>query len=153
MVCYDIETTERICKGIRKVIGKVPFILKVGYYEEDSKLEKLAQIANEYGNGICAINTLQGIIVDKNGNQALPGKTRKTGGICGAPIKWAGLDMVKRLKAIREKHNYSFTIEGTGGVTTVEDYFAYKKAGANTVFSATGAMWNPSLAKEIKSSL
>ena len=153
LVCYDIETTGQICKGIRKVIGKVPFILKVGYYREDSKLQELAQIAHEYGNGICAINTLQGIIVDKDGNQALPGKTRATAGVCGEPIKWAGLDMVKRLKEIRKKHNYSFSIEGTGGVTKPEDYFAYKNAGADMVFSATGAMWNPSLAEEIKNRL
>lgn len=153
LVCYDIETTRDICKGIRKVIGNVPFILKIGYYEENTKLEKLAEIANAYGNGICAINTLQGTIIDKDGNQALPGKTRKTAGVCGEPIKWAGLDMVKRLKDIREKHNYAFTIEGVGGVTTPEDYTAYKKAGADTVFSATGAMWNPYLAEAIKNSL
>jgi len=153
LVCYDLETTEKICKAVRKVIGDTPFVFKVGYYEDEAKLEKLAQIANEYGNGISAINTLPGIIVDKNGNQALPGKTRKIGGICGAPIKWAGLDMVKRLKKIREKHNYTFSIEGVGGVTTPEDYDEYRKTGADVVFSATGTIWNPYLAQEIKKAL
>lgn len=153
LVCYNSETTRHICKAIRKVIGNVPFILKAGYYQDDLQLEKFAEIANEYGNGIAAINTLPGIIVDKNGKQALPGKTRKTGGVCGAPIKWAGLDMVRRLKKIREKKNYSFSIDGVGGVTTTEDYQEYRKAGADAVFSATGAMWNPYLAQEIKLSL
>lgn len=152
LVCYNIETTKQICKAIRKVIGNVPFILKVGYYQDDVQLEKLAEIANEYGNGIAAINTLQGTIVDKNGNQALPGKTRATGGICGTPIKWAGIDMVKRLKKIKEKKNYTFSLDGVGGVTVPEDYFEYKKAGADAVMSATGAMWNLYLAQEIKKS-
>lgn len=153
LVCYDLETTEQICKSVRNVIGSTPFILKIGYYEDENKLERFAKIANEYASGIAGINTLQGIIVDKDGNQALPGKTRATGGVCGAPIKWAGIDTVKRLKAIRDKNNYSFAIEGVGGVTNTQDYFDYKKAGADSVMSATGAMWNPYLAQEIKESI
>jgi dihydroorotate dehydrogenase len=58
--------------------------------------------------------------------------------------------MVRRLRAIRAKNNFSFSITGVGGVTTAEDYFEYKKAGADCIMSATGAMWNPLLAKEIK---
>lgn len=150
LVCYDLKTTEQICKRVRDVIGNTPFVLKIGYYEDQRKLEQLAAIANEYANGIAGINTLQGIIVDKDGNQALPGKTRKTGGICGAPIKWAGIDTVARLKAIRDEKNYSFSIDGVGGVTTPDDYKAYINAGADSVWSATGAMWNPFLAQEIK---
>jgi len=73
--------------------------------------------------------------------------------VCGAPIKWAGIDMVKRLKNIKEKNKYSFSIEGVGGVTTAKDYQEYKEAGADVVFSCTGAMWNPSLAQEIKQNL
>jgi dihydroorotate dehydrogenase (NAD+) catalytic subunit len=153
LVCYDLETTEKICKAVQKVKGDTPFILKVGYYYDDKQLERIAALTNEYANGIAAINTLPGILVDQNGKQALPGKTRKTGGVCGAPIKWAGIDMVKRLKKIKEKNNYSFMIDGVGGVTTAEDYFAYKESGADTVFSATGAMWNPYLAQEIKKTL
>jgi dihydroorotate dehydrogenase (NAD+) catalytic subunit len=153
LVCYDLETTEKICKSVRNVIGNTPFLLKVGYYADEEKLEKLTEIANEYANGIVAINTLPGIIVDKNGKQALPGKTRKTAGICGAPIKWAGIDMVKLLKKIREKKKYSFTIDGVGGVTVPQDYKEYQEAGADAVFSSTGTLWHPYLAQEIKSSL
>lgn len=150
LVCYDLETTEQICKNVRNVIGNTPFVLKIGYYEDQSKLEKLAAIANEYAQGIAGINTLPGIIVDKDGNQALPGQNRKTGGVCGAPIKWAGIDTIKRLKAIRDKKGYKFSIDGVGGVTTPEDYNEYITAGADSVWSATGAMWNPNLARELK---
>jgi len=153
LVCYDLETTEKICKGVRKIIGNTPFILKIGYYQDEKQLERLSEIANEYAQGIAGINTLQGIIVDKDGKQALPGATRKVAGVCGAPIKWAGLDMVKKLHKIREKRSFNFTIEGVGGVTTPEDYHEYIHAGADSVMSATGAMWNPYLAQEIKSSL
>lgn len=150
LVCYNIETTTKICKAIRKVIGNVPFILKIGYYPDDLQLEKIAEIAQEYGDGIAAINTLQGTIIDRLGKQALPGKNRKTGGVCGAPIRWAGIDMVKRLKKICQQKNYTFSVDGVGGVTTPKDYITYIKAGADGVMAATGAMWNPYLAQEIK---
>lgn len=150
LVCYDLPTTEEICKSVRKVIGNTPFVLKLGYYENQEQLERIAAITNEYADGVGAINTLPGIIVNEKGEQALPGKNRAKGGVCGAPIKWAGIDTVKRLSEIRQKKNYKFSIDGVGGVITPEDYFEYKKAGADAVFSATGAMWNPFLAQEIK---
>jgi len=150
LVCYNIEVTEKIVKGIRGVIGNTPLVLKVGYYEEMKQLEQLAAIANEYANAIAAINTLQATIVDKEGHQALPGKMRSRSGVCGAPIKWAGLEMVKKLQKIKNENDYTFSIDGIGGVTTPKDYLEYKDAGANAVMSATGAMWNPYLAQEIK---
>ncbi len=150
LVCYNLEVTKKIAKGIRSVIGNTPLILKVGYFTDDKQLTKLAEIANEYANSIAAINTLQAAIVDDKGKQALPGKNRLRSGICGAGIKWAGIEMVKRLKKIKNKKDYKFSIEGIGGVMTPNDYFEYKEAGADSVMSATGAMWNPYLAQEIK---
>ena len=38
-------------------------------------------------------------------------------------------------------------------MTVAKDYFEYKDAGADSVMSATGAMWNPLLAQEIKAKL
>lgn len=150
LVCYNLEVTEKICKGIRNIIGNTPLILKAGYYEQNNDLEKLARIASEYADSIAGINTLQAEVLDKKREQALPGPTRLRSGICGASIKWAGLDFVKRLKKIKDANNYTFSIEGVGGVTVPEDYFAYKEAGADSVMSATGSMWNPYLAQEIK---
>lgn len=150
LVCYNLAVTPLITKLVRNVIGNIPLILKIGYFKEESQLLKLAEVAAEYANGIAAINTLQTVIVDKFSNQALPGKMRLASGVCGAAIKWAGIDMVKRLDAIRKKHNYNYEIIGVGGVIEPNDYFDYKKAGADCVMSATGAMWNPNLAQEIK---
>lgn len=150
LVCYNISVTAKICQKIRQNIGNTPLIIKIGYFKNDKELEGLCKVANEYVDGISAINTLQAEIVDVNGNQALPGKYRLRSGVCGAAIKWAGIEMVKRLKKIKDKHNYRFAIEGVGGVIIPKDYSDYIKAGADSVMSATGAMWNPNLALEIK---
>lgn len=153
LVCYDLNVTKKISEGIRKAIGNTPYIMKVGYYQEQKQLEQLAEIAHEYANAISGINTLQAAIVKDQGQQALPGKQRLRSGVCGYGIKWAGIETVKRLHAIRQTKNFKFAIEGMGGVTKVKNYFEYKEAGADSVMSATGAMWNPFLAQEIKNSI
>ena len=99
--------------------------------------------------GISAINTISAEIVDENGKQALPGEGRLKSGVCGNAIKWAGLKMTRRLKKLREKFGYSYTIIGVGGVTIPDDFFEYRNAGADVVMCATGAMWNPYLGREI----
>lgn len=150
LVCYNLPITERVVKGIRQKIGSTPLVLKIGYYENDKDLEKLSQIANEYADCVSGINTIPARIVDKNGKQALPGPNREKSGVCGSSIKWAGIETVKRLRNIKKKNNFKFAIEGVGGVIDPSDYFDYLKAGADSVMSATGAMWNPLLAQEIK---
>ena len=153
LVCYNLEASEKIAKGIRKVIGNTPLVLKVGYYKNDVDMEKLAEIANEYADDIAGINTLQAEVRDVHGHQALPGPNRLRSGICGHCIKWAGLDFVKRMKKIRDEKGFKFSITGVGGVTSPEDYKEFREAGADIVMSATGAMWNPKLAQEIKSNI
>lgn len=149
LVCYNLDVTEKICVAIRKVIGKTPLILKVGYYKNQKDIERISKIAQKYANAISSINTLQVEIVDRNGNQALPGPNRLRGGVCGSAIKWAGLEMVKKLNKIRKENKYTFEIVGVGGVMTANDYLDYRKAGADLVQSATGTMWNPYLAYDI----
>ncbi len=151
LICYNLDVTEKIAKGIRDSIKDKKFILKVGYYQSDADMERFAEIANEYADSISGINTLQGEIRNATGDQALPGSpARLRSGVCGAGIRWAGLDFVKKLAAIRAKRNFKFSIEGVGGVLTPENYKKYRDAGADSVMSATGAMWNPYLAQEIK---
>lgn len=149
LVCYNLDVTETLCAALRVAIGDTPLILKVGYYKNEADLSRLAAIANTYANAIAAINTLQVEVVDENGNPALLGKNRLRSGVCGASIKWAGLEMVKRLDAIRKKEKFAYEIVGIGGVMTPDDYQEYIDAGANLVQSATGAMWNSNLAYDI----
>jgi dihydroorotate dehydrogenase len=150
LVCYNLDMTRRVTEAIRSKIGALPLVLKVGYYKDDESIQELAEIAKEYAQAISAINTVAAPIVDKDGNQALPGKVRLKSGVCGHAIKWAGLDMTRRLVSARQKADASFAIVGCGGVTIPEDFKEYREAGADMVMTATGAMWNPYLAKEIR---
>ncbi len=151
LVCYNLDMTARVCEAIRAKIGDTPLILKVGYYKDNESIERLAGVAQQYAQAISSINTISAPIVNEKGEQALPGgPTRMRSGVCGHAIKWAGLDMVRRLVAIREKSGASWQIVGVGGVMSPADFKEYRDAGADVVMTATGAMWNPYLAKEIK---
>ncbi len=150
LVCYDLKMTEKLAQAIRGEIGSTPLILKVGYYQNNQDIEKLVEVAKKYAQAIAAINTIQTEVINKEGNQALPGPKRARSGVCGAAIKWAGLEMAQRLKKIKEEKGADLSIIGIGGVTKAKDYFEFKSAGADCVMSATGAMWNPELAQEVK---
>ena len=154
VICYSPDAVRQIVQRTKKAIGDVPLIIKVGYYkpEQQKLLEDIvARVAPNIA-AISAINTLAGEIRDANGEQALPGAGRLRSGVCGAGITWAGLDMVRRLDALRTEKEYSYEIIGVGGVMTPDDFWSYRKAGADIVQSVTGAMWNQYLACDIKQS-
>ena len=152
ILCFSKEAVVAVCRKSKEAIGDKPLLVKFGYFSKDQQelLETIMKDISPFIAGVCAINTIPAPVIDEDGNQILPGPGRLMAGICGASIKWAGLDMVKRLNQIKEKLNLNFAIIGVGGVMNPEDYFEYKKLGADVVQSATGAMWNTNLAKQIK---
>ena len=142
--------TRAVTEAVREAIGSVPLVLKIGYFADDTTLNEIVAIADAYADGIASINTLQATIVNEKGEQALPGPNRMKSGVCGASITWAGLSMIERLNKIRAARGSKSALVGSGGVMNPKDFKAYRDRGADVVMSATGAMWNPYLAKEIR---
>lgn len=155
VICYSEDAVYEICKRTRAALGDTPLIIKVGYYtpEQQDVLERIVEKISPLVDAISAINTLAAQIVDEKGEQALPGPGRLKSGVCGACIRWAGLDMVKRLDALRKKKGYDYKIIGVGGVMSADDFHAYRAAGADIVQAVTAPMWHADLAKEVKASL
>lgn len=152
VLCYSPDAVYAICRKVKEKIGNTPLLAKIGYYtqEQDELLKVIIDKMQPFVAGIAAINTIAAPIVDEKGEQALPGPNRLKSGVCGASIKWAGLDMTTRLAALRASLHTEFAIVGVGGVMNKEDYLVYRNAGADLVQSATGAMWHPYLALDIK---
>ncbi|HUC95484.1 MAG TPA: hypothetical protein VMR76_00810 [Candidatus Saccharimonadia bacterium] len=155
VLCYTPSAVKEISSKVKLAIGDIPLIAKIGYFSKDQQelLEQVVKSMTPFISAISAINTIAAPVVDDKGEQALPGPNRLKSGMCGASVKWAGVDMVKRLVSIRKKLNLDYEIIGVGGVMTIKDFNDYRSAGADVVQSATGAMWNPELAIEIKKSL
>lgn len=150
LLCYDTQRSKTILAAIKNEIGDTPLVIKIGYFADRNPLRHLVAEVGSLVQGISAINTIPARVVDEQGNQALPGPGRIRSGVCGQPIKWAGLAVVQQLAVLRQELGLSFAIVGVGGVTRPEDYHEYRDAGAEVVMSATGAMWNPQFAQEIK---
>ncbi|MBP9668078.1 diguanylate cyclase [Candidatus Saccharibacteria bacterium] len=155
VICYSEDAVYEICTRVKAAIGETPLVIKVGYYrpEQQKLLETIVARIAPHVAAISAINTLAGEIVTKDGEQALPGPGRLKSGVCGAGIKWAGLDMMRRLDTLRKAKGYTYEIIGVGGVMSAADYQEYRSAGADVVQSVTGAMWNQYLARDIKKSV
>ncbi|HSX46156.1 MAG TPA: diguanylate cyclase [Candidatus Saccharimonadia bacterium] len=155
VICYTYDAVIDICRKIKETIGDIPLVAKLGYFtdEQQELLAKIVLDTQDYLAGFSVINTIQAPIVDEKGEQILPGEGRLRAGICGHGIKWAGLDMVKRLDTMRKEKGMDYQIIGVGGVATPKDFADYRAAGADVVQSVTAAMWNSGLAAEIKASL
>ncbi len=153
LLCFDTDRTRRIAEAVKEKIGDTPLILKIAYFADQAVLKEFVRNLGGLADGIAAINTIPAEIRDNAGAQALPGPGRLHSGVCGRGIKWAGLDMVRRLKELRGELGLKFGIVGVGGVSLPADYADYRAAGADAVMSATGAMWNPYLARDIRKAL
>lgn len=153
VLCYDISNVRKVTEAIKNEIGNTPLVIKIAYFKEQSLLKALAEEIGNIIDGVAAINTIAAPIIGKDGAQALSGEGRLRSGVCGQAIKWAGLEMTARLKSLRDELGLSYAIVGVGGANSIEDYHRYILAGADAVMSATGAMWNPYLAQEIKKSV
>lgn len=150
LLCFDLKRTKQVVEAIKNEIGNTPLIIKIAFYKNPKDLETLIKLVGKTVEGISSINTIPAKLYDEKGSQALPGENRLMSGVCGYPIKWAGIESTKRLKKLRNEKGLSFEIFGVGGVTVAKDYFEYRTVGADAVMSATGTMWNPFLAQEIK---
>lgn len=150
LLCFDIVRSRQVVEAIKDVIGSVPLVIKMAYYKDEKKLEDFLREVGGSVDGIAAINTISAEIVDEDGKQALPGEGRLRSGVCGSSVKWAGVAMASKLARIRGELGQTFAIEGVGGAGDAAAFDEYRRAGADVVMSATAAMWNQELAREIK---
>ncbi len=149
LLCFDIARVRAIVEAVADEIGDRPLLVKLAYFPDDDALSRLVAATSGLVAGYAAVNTIPARLVSRTGAPALPGAGRETSGVCGAAIRWAGLEMTARLARLRDDRGEDYAIVGTGGVMTAADYRAYRRAGADAVMSATGAMWNPLLAQEV----
>ena len=150
LLCFDAERAQRVVETIKAELGKIPLVAKIAYFADDAPLRRLLEGIGCSVDGIASINTIPAEVVNDAGEQALPGEGRLRSGVCGSGIRWAGLAMTERLARLRQEMGLGYAIVGVGGVSEVADYANYRAAGADAVMSATGAMWNPRLAQQIK---
>lgn len=140
------EAVYEISKRIKKVIGSIPLVIKVGVIDEIEVLAEVMRAAARAGVGaICGINTISMQVINAAGKPAL-GENRMRAGVCGAPIREVALDFLRMARSVNTSEKLGLTIMGTGGVILPEHFDLFFKAGADIAMSAAGMMWDPYLA-------
>lgn len=154
LLCYDLETTHHILEAVSRIKGNKPLLVKIGYFpiENQELMEKILTLVHQFAQGVVGINTISATIRDEKGNQILSeDPTRWASGVCGVAIRWAGLELVERIIAYKERNGWKdMAVVGVGGIVYPEDYFRYRLLGADAALSASGSMWKPDLAMQIR---
>jgi dihydroorotate dehydrogenase (NAD+) catalytic subunit len=143
----DPVAVSAISKALYEAVPNIPIVLKVGLYDSPEQMRSVfiaAAAAN--AQGICGINSIPMHVLDLERNPAF-GETRKIAGVSGSYIQPKAYDFVVQARKIIEEEGLDLALIATGGVTKPEDFILFLEGGADIVLSATGAMWNPNLAK------
>lgn len=151
LVCFDTVMSGKIAQAVKTAYPEINLIMKIAYFADPQQLAEFVKAVGPFVDGISGINTIARKVVKADGSEFFPG--RPMGGVSGAPIKPYGLETVRELVKLRNELGFNYKILGMGGVLTPEDYKKYLDAGADFVFSATGAMWNAYLAEEIQATI
>jgi dihydroorotate dehydrogenase len=153
LLCHDLAQAARVCAAIKEAAPGTPLLVKLGPYGPDAAgddaLAALVEALAPYVAGFSAINSVPFRVQDAAGHPALPGPGRAIAGVCGVAIRRYGLSVVARLAALRRARGARWGIIGVGGVLTIADYIAYRRAGADVVQGAAGPMWAPGLARRV----
>ena len=130
MFALDATMTHDLIKAVKSVTKDIPIFAKLSADSPDiAEIGKAAEAAG--ADGITAINTLSGMIIDINMKR--PILTNKYGGISGSAIRPMGVRAVYNLyKAVK------IPIIGTGGIETGEDAIQYIMAGATGLGIGSG---------------
>jgi len=124
-----------------------PLIIKVGTYKDVESMRRsfIAAVKGKV-SGICGINSVSMNVISPQTQQPALGPSRLTSGVCGAPIRPAALDFVRKASQLIQQEQLPLTLMGCGGVTKPEHFDQLLDEGAKISMSATGMMWDPYLA-------
>lgn len=145
MIFDDIVLAPKVCEAMKRLLGKISLLIKVGFYKDDRTITELLLRTRGIIAGVSTVNTYPGKIVDKKGGDAFP--NRPWGGVSGAVIRNLALAQAKTFVSLKRKLGLKkLAIIGIGGVTTPSHIKRYLNLGVDAVQSAVGAYVDPYLA-------
>lgn len=120
---------------IKKAIGDIPLIIKVGYYSNPFVHEYvLQQISKGGAQAVSGINSIRCTI---------SGFPRTVSGVCGTHIIQYAVQFIKTSRKIIDNNKLNLQLIGVGGIMSKSDVVEFVQAGADWVQCATGFMLNP----------
>jgi dihydroorotate dehydrogenase len=134
-LCFDLPLTAKVCEEVRATVGESTKILLKIRWMPTAALETLVNttVALGFADGISAINA-EGVFPFLRRGSSNLRLWEKEVCIGGKPLLPLGLQCVGTLSSIRARLGLkNMAIVGLGGVSTFEDFQAYRHMGADVV--------------------
>ncbi len=148
ILSLDSEAVYQITYKVVQCIKKIPVIVKLGLFPDQSSPETVLTAAARAGAmGISAINSVPMTVLQADQTPAF-GDQRVSAGVSGYPIRALALNFIRTLAEINRAQKFELALLGMGGVTEAQHFMQLQEAGADVMLAATGVMWNPYLATQ-----
>ena len=143
------EQSRTVASAVRGVIGKTPYIIKIGHLPRDESLDVLLDAVGDLADALAMTNSIATKVM--RGDEFLfDGQQR---GICGTAIRDESIRQIERFARRITLRNLPTKLIGVGGISTAEDVQRYLAAGAHACHLATSLMMNPAVGLEIREQL
>lgn len=143
MVCENLALAAHVTQAVRRAVGGLPAIAKLGATAGPRVLHDLATRLAPSLEGFALVDGLVRRLVTESGAPALPEAGRELAGISGGEVYEHCRIQVEELIAWRKAGAWDRAILAVGGLTTVERVQAALASGANAAMVATAALADP----------
>ncbi len=139
-----------VAAAIRREIGDVPLILKIGHVVDHQLARSLLAAVSATTTAVAMTNSVAGRVRAADKRWLFDGKKR---GICGLSTFAASLSQIAIFSQLIQSTGSPIRIIGVGGASTAVQVNQFLDAGAECVHLATAAMLDPAVAIKIKSTI
>jgi len=146
----DPAAAELVSASIRREIGTLPLILKIGLFSNSDEAEAFVQATEDYTTALSTTNSISAKVLDGNGVPLFGGRTRGIGGNC---IKKRCQIELELLHRILDRRKSTLRLIGVGGLSSATDVRERLSGGAHHVQLATAAMLDPLIGARIRNDL
>jgi dihydroorotate dehydrogenase (NAD+) catalytic subunit len=151
---HELRFAKAIAERVRAALPEAKLLIKIDFLGH-AELEQLFDATFEYVDGYTALTPVPMPVMTRGqlGDEVVFfSQNRANPGVSGAAIRFLALNTIQQLAELK-KRKPSLVILATGGISTAEHARDFLEAGANVVQIATAAIFNPSVAIEIRSGL
>ena len=148
-IYLDPEFSRGVATTVRSRIGKVPLLMKVGYFEEESLMRSFLQAVSAAVDGVTMVNGLTRPVLYPDGRPVF-GSDYVQAGVLGRSIHRASVQSVQMAKRIARSEGLDLSVLAVGGASVLADIKDFFDVGADAVLMGSSPMYCPSLAADAK---
>ncbi|MEZ6061002.1 MAG: hypothetical protein R3C19_11620 [Planctomycetaceae bacterium] len=139
-----------VAEHIRKAIGRVPLVIKIGKVATKKDAEVLVESLSPWIDGLAMTNSIAARVRGKDDSLLFDGQPR---GICGDATRVASIEQTRMFSRIVTERGLPLHLIGVGGISTAQHVHDYLAAGASSVALATAPMVDPLIGVRIREAM